>query len=140
MRFLISFLFLAYHGFSYWVRTDGRKALWYIPDFQNWALGGIQSVGYQRRSFGSEKFPKESSQCPYGASNWKYRWDYMWSRTGDDFEIKCKQGMYIDEHKFGDASHATTTLKEEEGRRVGSEQLVNIRQTSSNPCVEFYEK
>ena len=38
------------NGMDYWVDADGENAIWYYPEFKEWAIGNINNLGTNWRS------------------------------------------------------------------------------------------
>ena len=75
---------------KYWLRSGGKRAMWYIPEYKDWAIGRESYLGGTLRFITSVS--DLGTKCPYNRSNsWKY-WDGSnWIST-NGVELNC-EGM-----------------------------------------------
>ena len=83
-----------FHGYSneveYWVDAGGQNAIWYYPNFKDWAIGLLYYLGTYYRSISSDN-DLETVQCPNNEGYlliWKYSSYNSWTAT-NDVDIKC---------------------------------------------------
>ena len=87
---------------TYWLRTDQQRAIWFIPEFEEWAIGYTAALGTSTRLITSlwtddnlHGSVKHVSECPYDEQIvWAY-WNQAennWKNT-DHVNIKC-QGIW----------------------------------------------
>ena len=72
----------------YWVKTDGKNAIWYYPEYKDWLIGSIDYLGNNRGGILSKS--NLETEFPYDEVNtWKYvDADSNWIDT-DDIKITC---------------------------------------------------
>ena len=88
----------SFQGFSnerdYWVDAEGENAIWYIPDWKDWAIGSADHIGTKKRHMRTSN--DLEAICPNNEGymlSWDYRdsnsyYDNTWFATNDVF-IKC---------------------------------------------------
>ena len=79
------------NGRKYWSRSGEKRAIWYVPEYKDWAIGnGGIYLGGEKRYITSVS--DLETTCPNNASNsWKY-WDgNNWIST-NGVELNC-EGM-----------------------------------------------
>ena len=77
------------NGRKYWLRS-GYKAMWYIPEYKDWAIGRESYLGGTLRFITSVSDLRTT--CPNNRSNsWKYWDDSNWIST-NGVELNC-EGM-----------------------------------------------
>ena len=78
------------NGRAYWVKPTNKQAIWYVPEFKEWAIGGLSSLGSTFRGIAS--VGELEAECPDDDGlKWKY-WDGSWKDTSD-VQFEC-QGKY----------------------------------------------
>ena len=72
------------NGRDYWIKVGGGRAIWYYPQFKDWAIGEEKKLGSNFRSITSYS----ESTCPNNSKNgWKY-YDNGWIST-NDVQLNC---------------------------------------------------
>ena len=75
------------NGRDYWVKFEGGSAIWYIPDFKDWAIGEEMDLGSKTCS--AQTSSDLESTCPKNAKNdWNYLDDDKWMST-NDVQLNC---------------------------------------------------
>ena len=72
------------NGKMSWIKSGGQ-AIWYYPQFKEWAFGNEDKIGTNWRHITSESL----SMCPYNANNdWVY-WNFnKWIST-NEVKVEC---------------------------------------------------
>ena len=67
---------------------SGTEAIWYYPDFKEWAIGPLSDIGTSNRGI-SSKYDGEYD-CPQQVPEWSY-WDGTeWQNAGsNDVSLQC---------------------------------------------------
>ena len=74
------------NGRDYWVKVGGGRAIWYYPQFKDWAIGEEKKLGSNFRSITS--ISDSESTCPNNSKNdWNY-WNNGWIST-NDIQLNC---------------------------------------------------
>jgi len=78
---------------SYWVKKDGQRAIWYIPEKHDWFVGNIGDLGRDMSYLHSVGDLR--ARCPTDERmSWKYWSGYAWTAT-TDVRLTC-QGAHED--------------------------------------------
>ena len=72
---------------SYWIKTDGKQAIWFCSKFKEWSIGSIQYLGTNWRGIAAEH---TSATCPTQNQN---RWHYF---NGKSWKPDLKSHIHID--------------------------------------------
>ena len=67
------------------------KAIWYVPQFKNWAIGSLEKKGTTIR--GITTVGNNEVNYPQDSGPWKYWNDYAWMSGGNDITVECIDGM-----------------------------------------------
>ena len=59
------------NGRDYWVKAEGGRAIWYYPQYKDWAIGAEKKIGSNFR--GITSISNLESTCP---NNFKNQWLY----------------------------------------------------------------
>jgi len=71
--------------------TSESHAIWFIPQWNQWAIGPIDSLGTTNRGIGSSQYNKD----PQNVVSWDYLKEGGWLSADDDIIVKCISfGMY----------------------------------------------
>ena len=74
------------NGRMSWLKSGGGAAIWYYPEYKDWAIGNENKIGTNWRRFTSAS--NLETICPYNADNvWKYWDDTAWLATNDVYII-----------------------------------------------------
>ena len=77
------------NGRKYWLKSDGTRAIWYVPDFKDWAIGSNDNLG--SKTGGIFSTGNLETQCPHDKqNNWKY-YDEEWI-SSNDVRLNCNAG------------------------------------------------
>ena len=83
-------------GFSnerqYWVDAEGENAIWYIPDWKDWAIGSADKIGTKYRHMRTTN--DLQALCPYN-DGYVLSWDYRDSNSYDDNTWITTNDVYI---------------------------------------------
>ena len=77
------------NGHPSWINAN--HAIWFVDDFDEWAVGGIEYLGTNFRSLAAES--QGGSVCPFDidSTNW-YFWNGEWTSAGaGEISIICSQ-------------------------------------------------
>ena len=78
------------NGRKYWLKSDGKQAIWYVPEFKDWAIGATANnkLGSRYRNICSVK--NLETQCPYNTQNvWKYHIGNGEWKSTNDVKLNC---------------------------------------------------
>ena len=82
------------NGRKYWLKSDGTQAIWYVPEFKDWVIGGNTTIGTRVRGITSH-----SSTCPHDTQNiWKYydqNYDGGKWISSNDIKLNCNAGNHF---------------------------------------------
>ena len=79
------------NGREYWVQADGERAIWYVPEFKDWAIGYKDDLGSNFRSLATAS--SVAADCPYDTrNNWKYWNGSLWVSPINNADIRCQSG------------------------------------------------
>ena len=67
------------------------QAIWYVPQYKNWAIGSLEKKGTSRR--GITTVGNNEVGDPQDTGPWKYWNDYAWTSGGNDVIVECIDGM-----------------------------------------------
>ena len=77
------------NGHPSWI--NDYNAIWFVVDFDEWAVGGIEYLGTNFRSLAAES--QGGSVCPFDidSTNW-YFWNGEWTSAGaSEISVTCSQ-------------------------------------------------
>ena len=78
------------NGRKYWLKSDGTRAIWYVPDSKDWAIGSNDNLG--SKTGGIFSTGNLETQCPHDKqNNWKY-YDEEWI-SSNDVRLNCNAGI-----------------------------------------------
>ena len=80
---------------GYWVKSDGKTAIWYHPEFREWMSGNILNLGTKWRGISAGQ---TSVSCP--TQNVR-RWHY-WNGSTWKVDLKSHIHMYCQENSVDD--------------------------------------
>ena len=67
--------------------TNGQTAIWYINEWNQWAIGKSEDIGSKVRGIRSSL----DANCPgiVGDGNWDYSNQSIWYNGATDIQVKC---------------------------------------------------
>ena len=67
--------------------TNGQTAIWYINEWNQWAIGNSEDIGSKVRGIRSSL----DANCPgiVGDGNWDYSSQSIWYNGATDIQVKC---------------------------------------------------
>ena len=85
------------NGHGYWIKNDGKQAIWYLPAYREWCVGSILTLGTNWRGISAGQ---TSAKCPtQNKRRWQYFNEVSWKTDlKHHIHIRCKQN-YLDYHK-----------------------------------------
>ena len=85
------------NGKNYWIKNDGKQAMWYFPKYNEWCVGSIQYLGTNWRGISAGQ---TSAKCPtQNRKRWSYFNGIGWkTELKPHIQIHCKDN-FIDYHK-----------------------------------------
>ena len=80
------------NGYGFWVSANGKQAIWYLPDYQEWCVGSILSLGTIWRGLSAGK---TTAKCP---THNRQRWNYFdldtWKTDlTNHIHLQCKENF-----------------------------------------------
>ena len=78
------------NGHPSWI--NDYDAIWFVVDFDEWAVGGIEYLGTNFRSLAAQS--QGGSVCPFDidSTNWYFVWNGGWNSAGaGEISITCSQ-------------------------------------------------
>ena len=84
------------NGRPYWVNPTNDEAIWYYPQYKDWAIGPLSNLGTNWRSITS--VGALEANCPDDdRADWKY-WDGSWKKTKytSDVQVECQGKCFVD--------------------------------------------
>ena len=82
------------NGKIYWLKTDEKQAIWYYPEYKEWAFGKKNNLGKKWRFITG--LTTTDTTCPNNASTWKYWNGDIWITTNDP-QFSC-EGRYLSKY------------------------------------------
>ena len=74
------------NGRYYWISVDGKQAIWYDPNYNNWKIGSKGNLGSSTAGLKSIY----ATACPSDDGNkWKFVKDGNWIDAGNDAQVAC---------------------------------------------------
>ena len=73
-----------------WMSKDNKTAMWFIPDYQNWAIGRVKNIGSDKRGLASHG--NHGNLEPYNvpSDQWDYYHRGSWRKaSASDVRIDC---------------------------------------------------
>lgn len=100
------------NGRAYWKKTDNKRAIWYVSQYKDWAIGELKDLGTTRRSIAT--MSDHQVECPYTNYNravWKY-WNSGWKVCTNNIKLECidVNECTFNQHNCGTGTNCQNTM------------------------------